>query len=90
MRRREFISLIGGAAATWPIAVHAQQSDKVRLIGVLSGAADKDAVTQKRLAVFRDGLAEVGWIEGRNVRFQNRWSGGDTERMHSLAAELSA
>jgi putative ABC transport system substrate-binding protein len=88
MRRREFISLIGGAAATWPIAVHAQQSDKVRLIGVLSGAADKDAVTQKRLAVFRDGLAEVGWIEGRNVRFQNRWSGGDTERMHSLAAEL--
>jgi putative ABC transport system substrate-binding protein len=82
MRRREFISLIGGAAATWPIAVHAQQSDKVRLIGVLSGAADKDAVTQKRLAVFRDGLAEVGWIEGRNVRFQNRWSGGDTERMH--------
>jgi putative ABC transport system substrate-binding protein len=87
VRRREFILLIGGAA-TWPIAVHAQQSDKVRLIGVLSGATEKDAVTQKRLAAFRDGLAELGWIEGRNVRFENRWSGGDTDRMHSLAAEL--
>jgi putative ABC transport system substrate-binding protein len=88
MRRREFIAAFAGVAAAWPTAVPAQQSDKVRLIGVLLGAADKDAVTQKRLAVFRDGLAELGWVEGRNLRFEIRWSGGDVERTHRLAAEL--
>jgi putative tryptophan/tyrosine transport system substrate-binding protein len=88
VRRREFITLVGSAAACWPLVAFAQQSEKVRLIGVLSGAVEKDAVTQKRLAAFRDGLAELGWIEGRNLRFEIRWSGGNVERMHGLAAEL--
>jgi putative ABC transport system substrate-binding protein len=88
MRRREFIGLVSGAAVTWPLAARAQQGDKVRLIGVLLAAAEKDPITEKRLAAFRDGLAELGWIEGRNVRFAIRWSGGDVERMRALAADL--
>jgi putative tryptophan/tyrosine transport system substrate-binding protein len=88
MRRREFIGLVSGAAVTWPLAARAQQGDKIRLIGVLLAAAEKDPITEKRLAAFRDGLAELGWIEGRNVRFAIRWSGGDVERMRALAADL--
>jgi putative ABC transport system substrate-binding protein len=91
MRRRDVIALAGAAAAVslWrPRATGAQPSDKVRLVAVLTGATEKDAVTQMRIAAFRDGLAGLGWIEGRNVRFEIRYAGGDVERMRSLAAEL--
>jgi putative ABC transport system substrate-binding protein len=86
MRRRDFIKAI--AVSAWPLAARAQQSEKIRLVGVLFGTAEKEATTEKRLAAFRDGLAALGWIEGRNVRFAIRWSGGDVERMRAFAAEL--
>lgn len=88
MRRREFTVLIGSAAVTWPLAARAQRSEKVRLIGILLANPEKDAIGEKRLAAFRDGLAELGWIEGRNVRFAIRWAGGNVERMRTFAAEL--
>ena len=80
--------LAGSAAAGWPLTARAQQSEKVRLIGILLGTPEKDPIGEKRLAAFRDGLAELGWIEGRNVRFAIRWTGGDVERTRAFAAEL--
>jgi putative tryptophan/tyrosine transport system substrate-binding protein len=88
MRRRDLIVLAGSAAAGWPLTARAQQSEKVRLIGILLGTPEKDPIGEKRLAAFRDGLAELGWIEGRNVRFAIRWTGGDVERTRAFAAEL--
>jgi len=85
MRRREFITALGGVAAGWPLAARAQQP---RLIGVLMGASESDPVSQARLAAFRSSLQELGWTEGRNVRFEARWSGGNIERARAFAAEL--
>jgi ABC transporter substrate binding protein len=87
-RRREFITLLGGAAATWPLAARAQQGERMRSIGVLMGIAADDAAGQARLAAFLQGLAQLGWIDGRNVRIDFRWGGGDAERNRGLAAEL--
>ena len=67
MRRREFITLVGGAATAWPLAARAQQAERMRRIGVLMGVAD-DAQGQVRVKAFQQGLQELGWIEGRNVR----------------------
>jgi putative ABC transport system substrate-binding protein len=67
MRRRDFITLLGGAAAAWPLAARAQQADPMRRVGVLANP-ETDPATQARLAAFRQGLAALGWIEGRNVR----------------------
>ena len=76
MRRREFITLLGGAA-TWPIAGHAQQPDRMRLVGVLEGYfAESDSAAQSNIAVFRDTLAKLGWTEGSNLRIELRWSAG--------------
>ena len=73
MRRREFITLLGGAAAAWPLAARAQQADRMRKIGVLlSGTAD-DAVFQTWVGAFLQGLAQSGWVIGRNVRIETRW-----------------
>ena len=88
MRRREFISLLGGTAAAWPLAARAQQPDRVRLIGVLVGNAQSDRVAQSWLAVFLGALSKLGWTEGSNLRIELRWSAGDADRMRTLAKEL--
>jgi putative tryptophan/tyrosine transport system substrate-binding protein len=88
MRRREFITLLGGAAVAWPLAARAQQADRVRRVGIFMDLAEQDAEGQTRVAAFRKGLHDLGWIEGRNVRFDTRWTGGDPARMRRLAAEI--
>jgi putative tryptophan/tyrosine transport system substrate-binding protein len=89
MKRREFITLLGGAAAAWPLAARAQQADRVRHIGILFGAA-ADPDVEARLAAFRQGLQQLGWTDGRNVRIENRWGVGDVDNIRKYAAELAA
>jgi ABC-type uncharacterized transport system substrate-binding protein len=89
MRRREFITLLGGAAA-WPLAAHAQQRERMRRIGVLIPYAADDPEGQARIAAFLQGLQQLGWTEGRNVRIDYRWSAGDADRARRYAAELVA
>jgi putative ABC transport system substrate-binding protein len=89
MKRREFITLIGGATA-WPRAARAQQGERMRRIGVLQSLAADDAEGQARLAAFAQGLQQSGWIIGRNVRIDTRWAAGDAERIRRYAAELVA
>jgi putative tryptophan/tyrosine transport system substrate-binding protein len=88
MRRREFIMLIGSAAAAWPVAARAQQLDRVRRIGVLAYLAADDAEGQARLAAFAQALKQLGWSEGGNLRIDTRWATADDIRRH--AAELVA
>ena len=89
MRRREFITLLGGsAAAAWPLAARAQQPDRMRRIGVLMFGAESDPVQQARLAAFLDGLQQLGWTDGRNVRIDTRWPAGGADRSRTFAAEL--
>jgi putative ABC transport system substrate-binding protein len=90
MRRREFITLLGGGAAAWPLVARAQQPHGVRRIGVLMAVAESDAQYQANLAVFREGLRQVGWTEGRNIRIDVRWAALDVEAMQRLAKELVA
>ena len=88
LKRRQFITLVGGAAA-WPLAAHAQQiASKVRRIGVLMNVAESDPVGQARVAAFREGLGKLGWVEGRDVQIEYRWFAGDPERARAYAAEL--
>src|ERR1700734_1433531 len=88
MKRREFITLLGGAATTWPVAARAQQSDRIRLIGVLMGYAESDPAAQSEVAAFVDALARLGWTKGDNLRVAIRWSAGDGERESAFAKEL--
>src|SRR6516164_9326801 len=89
MKRRAFITLLGGAAAAWPLAARAQQPERMRRIGVLiAGLTEKDSEGQLRMAAFRQGLQNLGWVEGRNVHIEERWPGGNNERLRSFAAEL--
>jgi putative tryptophan/tyrosine transport system substrate-binding protein len=88
MRRREFITLLGGAAATWPVAGRAQQRDRVRLIGVLMGYAESDPAVQSYLAAFLAALAKLGWREGGNLRIELRWGAADSDRIRACAKEL--
>ncbi len=90
MRRREFITLVGSAAATWPLAARAQQSDRMRLIGVLMGLAESDREAQSWVAAFREELQKLGWTEGRNIEIDTRWATADVESMKRLAKELAA
>jgi putative ABC transport system substrate-binding protein len=90
MRRREFITLIGGAAVTWPLAARAQQGEQMRRIVVLQGLAADDPEAQTYVAALQQGLQEAGWIVGRNVRIDYRWSAGDAARLRRNAAELVA
>ena len=90
MKRREFITLLGGAAATWPLAARAQQGERMRRIGVLMSLAADDAEGQARLAAFLQGLQQLGWTDGRNVRIDYRWPAGDAERTRRYATELAA
>jgi putative ABC transport system substrate-binding protein len=89
MRRREFITLLGGAAA-WPLAARAQQPERVRRIGVLMNIAADDPEAPVRVGAFAQGLQELGWTIGRNLRIEYRWSAGDADRIRGYAAELSA
>jgi ABC-type uncharacterized transport system substrate-binding protein len=90
MRRREFITLLGGAAAAWPVAARAQQSEQMRRIGVLMNTGADESESQARLAAFMQGLQELGWAAGRNLRIDYRWSPGDLARLRKDAAELVA
>jgi putative ABC transport system substrate-binding protein len=90
MRRRDFITLLGAAAATWPLAVRAQQPGKVRRIGVLIPFSENDPEVQARLAAFKQRLQELGWTDGRNVRIDYRFTGENTERIRIAAGELVA
>ena len=87
MKRREFIALFG-VAATWPLAALAQQSEKMRRIGVLSSLAETDAEAQAWDAAFRKRLVELGWIDGRNIRIDYRWGAGSVDRLRLFAREL--
>src|SRR5262245_7552752 len=88
MRRREFLKVVTGAAACWPIEARAQQSKAVRRVGVLTGAAGPDS--SARLAVFLQALAQFGWIEGQNIRLEIRQGGGSVENIRRYARELAA
>ena len=88
MRRREFLGLVGGAAAAWPVVARGQQGERVRRIGVLMAAPADDPDGQARLTAFVQGLQQLGWIDGRNVRIDTRWGGGDVGRIRRDAAEL--
>ena len=87
MKRRAFITLLGGAAA-WPVAARAQQTERVRRIGVLMEYAESDSDAQARVAAFRDGLQKIGWAEGRNIKIDTRWAAADIELMKRFAKEL--
>jgi ABC-type uncharacterized transport system substrate-binding protein len=88
--RREFITLVGGAAAAWPIAARAQQGERMRRIGVLMSLTADDPEGQVRLTAFLQGLQQLGWTDGRNVRIDTRWGAGDADRSRGYAAELVA
>jgi putative tryptophan/tyrosine transport system substrate-binding protein len=89
VKRREFITLLGGAAA-WPLEARAQQSERMRLVGVLMHATSDEPESQARIVAFAQGLQEAGWSVGRNVRIETRWSTGDVSRLRRDAAELVA
>jgi putative ABC transport system substrate-binding protein len=88
MRRREFITLLGGAAVAWPLAARAQQDGLVRRVGVLMTTAMDDPEGQARLAAFLQGLQQMGWIDGRNARIDTRWAAGNSDYTRKYAAEL--
>jgi putative ABC transport system substrate-binding protein len=90
MRRRDFIKVIAISAATWPLAARGQQSDRVRRIGVLLPAAADDSVFQARMDAFQQGLALLGWTDGRNARIDTRWATTNADEIRRHAAELVA
>jgi putative tryptophan/tyrosine transport system substrate-binding protein len=90
VKRREFITLLSGAAAAWPLAARGQQSARMRRIGVLMPLPADDPVVQVRVAAFAQGLQQSGWTIGRNVQFDTRWAAADADRIRSHAAELVA
>src|SRR5215831_1819975 len=90
MKRRAFITLLGGAAATWPLAARAQQAERMRRLGVLMPFAADDPSGQTRLLAFAQALAQWGWTDGRNVQIDIRWGAGNPDRIRTYAAELVA
>jgi putative ABC transport system substrate-binding protein len=88
MRRREFIALLAGATAAWPLCARAQRHERPRRLGVLMGNAESDPLGQARIAALRAGLRELGWSEGGNLAVDVRWVGSDTSRLSDYAAEL--
>ena len=90
MIRREFITLLGGAAAAWPLSARAQQTERIRRIGVLMPYAVNDAQSQTRLGAFLQALAHLGWSIGGNMRIDTRWAGADIDAIRRQAAELVA
>jgi ABC-type uncharacterized transport system substrate-binding protein len=90
MRRREFLGLIGGAAVTRPLAARAQHLGGMKRVGVLIPLTADDPESQRRVTAFVQGLQELGWTDGRNVRIDIRWTAGDADRMRRYAVELFA
>jgi putative tryptophan/tyrosine transport system substrate-binding protein len=90
MKRRDFIGLLGGAAAVWPLAARAQQPARMRRIGVLLNITADDPESQGRLAALAQGLQSLGWVIGQNVRIDYRWGGGSVDAMRKHAEELVA
>jgi len=88
MRRRDFITLLGGSAAAWPLAARAQQADRTRRIGMLMNGAATEALPQSRVAAFVQALRQAGWIEGQNLRIDIRWNAGDAQLARIYAAQL--
>jgi putative ABC transport system substrate-binding protein len=86
--RRDFITLLGGAAAAWPLAARAQQGERVRRIGVLMPGDETDPVRKAYVSAFKQALSDLGWTDGRNLRMDIRWAGDDTKRIRALAQEL--
>jgi putative ABC transport system substrate-binding protein len=90
VKRREFITLLGGAAAAWPVAARAQQPERMRRIGVLTSSREHDPTIQARLGALQHGLQQSGWTDGRNVRIEYRWAAGKTDDLRRYASELVA
>ena len=90
IKRRDFITLLGGAAAVWPLAARAQQRERMRRVGVLMNLTPDDVEGQARLAAFLQGLQQAGWAVGHNVRIDTRWGAGDPDRYRQYVAELLA
>jgi putative ABC transport system substrate-binding protein len=88
--RREVITLLGGAAAAWPLAARAQQGQRMRRVGVLMSLAADDPEGPIRIAAFAQGLQELGWTVGANLRIDYRWTAGDADRSRTYAAEFVA
>ena len=88
MQRREFITLLGIGAAALPLTARAQQPERMRLVGLLMGYPEGDPQAQANVKAFREGLQSLGWIEGRNIRLEFRWAGGDPDKARTLAKEL--
>src|SRR6266852_7864629 len=88
MQRREFIALVGGVAATWPLAASAQQPDGMRRIGVLMGVAESDPAQPSFVSAFTKALEDLGWHAGRNIRIDYRWGAGDADKIQSFAREF--
>src|SRR5262245_13343860 len=88
MRRREFITLLGGAAVSWPLVARAQRDGRVRRVGFLSGGAENDPGAQSSRGALLEGLAKLGWIEGRNLHIEFRFGASDVGRMRTFATEL--
>ena len=86
IRRRQFLTLLGGAATAWPVVVRAQRGDRVRRIGVLIPEDENDPMV--KVSAFTQALADLGWADGRNVRIDLRWASGDIDRIRALAQEL--
>jgi putative tryptophan/tyrosine transport system substrate-binding protein len=90
MRRREFITLLGGATAGWPLAVRAQQAERMRLIGVMMGLRENDRQGRQQAQALREGLQELGWTDGRNIRIDFHWGIGEPGQAQLAAKELVA
>jgi putative ABC transport system substrate-binding protein len=90
VRRRDFITLLGSAAAVWPVATRAEQGERMRRIGVLMNIGADDPEAQSRMTAFVQGLQQSGWTDGRNMRIDTRWAAGDADRYHRYAEELLA
>jgi ABC-type uncharacterized transport system substrate-binding protein len=90
MKRREFITLLGGAAAAWPLAARAQQGERIRLIGVLLSTREGEPVRGAQFTAFVQRLADLGWAEGHNLRLEVRWTAGSIDAARKYAAELVA
>ena len=90
MKRREFITLVGGVAVAWPLAARAQQTDRMRRIGVLMNRLENDPEGLARITAFRQGLQQLGWTDGRNVQIEIRWGADDVDRERRYAGELVA